>query len=128
VATNSKTPARKVAAAPAAAPAAPDAPKVIALKANKDRVEERIALFSIDGTEYTIPSRVRPNQGLQIMHVFRQQGETSGVSFMLETIIGTEGYNALMNFDDLEDEDLETIVEVAFKLVQDSQVSEKTKN
>lgn len=124
MATNSKTPARKV----AAAPAAPDAPKVIALKANKNRVEERITLFSIDDTEYTIPSSVRPNKGLQIMHVFRQQGETAGVSFMLETILGTDGYNALMNFDDLEDEDLETIVEVAFKLVQDSQVSEKTKN
>lgn len=108
--------------------AAPEAPKVIALKANKDRTEDRVVLFSIDDTEYTIPTRVRPNKGLQVMHVFRQQGETAGVSFMLETILGTEGYNALMNFDDLEDDDLETIIEVAFKLVQESQVSEKVKN
>lgn len=126
-ATNKSVAAKAVRPAPAA-PAVPGSPKVIALKGKKDRVEDRVTLFSIDDTEYTIPTRVRPNHGLQIMHVFRQQGETAGVSFMLEVLLGTDGYNALMNFDDLEDDDLETIIEVAFKLVQDSQVSDKTKN
>lgn len=102
-------------------------PKVIALKSKKDRTTEYETLFSIDDKEYQIPKTIRPNQGLQIMHAFRTLGETGGVSFMLETLLGTEGYNALINFDDLEDSDLEKIVEVAFKLVQDSQ-TEKTKN
>lgn len=112
----------------AAKPAAPaGAPKVIALKSKKDRKDEFQTLFSIDDTEYQIPVKIRPNQGLQIMHAFRTLGETGGVSFMLETLLGTEGYNALVNFDDLEDEDLEAIVEVAFKLVQDA-TTENSKN
>lgn len=108
-----------------------EAPKVIALKSKKDRVTEYQTLFSIDDKEYQIPTRLRPNQGLQIMHAFRELGDTGGVSFMLETILGTEGYNALINFDDLEDEDLASIIEIAFKLVSESQSSpeqEKVKN
>jgi len=107
--------------------AVPSAPKVVALKSKKERKTEYQTLFSIDEKEYQIPTRLRPNQGLQIMHAFRQFGETGGVSFMLETLLGAEGYNALVNFDDLEDEDLEAIIDVAFKLVQES-TSEKSKN
>lgn len=103
------------------------APKVIALKSNKDRKIEYQTLFSIDDKEYQIPTKIRPNQGLQIMHAFRTLGETGGVSFMLETLLGAEGYEALINFDDLTEEDLEAVIDVAFKLVQDS-TSEKSKN
>jgi hypothetical protein len=104
-----------------------EAPKVVALKSKKDRKVEYHTLFSIDDKEYQIPTKIRPNQGLQIMDAFRRFGDTGGVSFMLETLLGTNGYNALMTFEDLEDEDPEAIVEIAFKLVQDS-TSEKSKN
>lgn len=104
-----------------------EAPKVVALKSKKDRKVEYQTLFSIDDKEYQIPTRIRPNQGLQIMHAFRELGETGGVDFMLETLLGSEGHMALMTFDDLEESDLEAIIEIAFKLVQDSQ-TDKTKN
>jgi hypothetical protein len=47
----------------------------------------------------------------------RTQGEASGASYMLEALLGAEGYNALLNFDDLTEEDLEKIVNIAFGLV-----------
>lgn len=99
----------------------PKAPEVIALKSVKkdDKATEvaTITLFSIDGKDYSIPTEIRPNKALQVMHVIRTRGESSGISFMLETLLGTEGYEALLGFEDLKDEDLEKVIKIAFELV-----------
>lgn len=93
--------------------------KVVALKSKKasERKDTRIELFSINDTSYSIPSKIKPNSALKIMRAFQQQGDAAGTSFMLETLLGTEGYDALVNFDDLEESDLESIVKIAFELV-----------
>ena len=94
------------------------APEIIALTTpKKPSSVKTVVLFSIDGKEYAIPSKVRPNKALQIMHVFRTQGATNGVDFMLETLLGHEGYTALLGYDELEDENLEKIIKIAFELV-----------
>lgn len=107
---------------------ATQAPELIALKSKKERKEQRVTLFSIDGKEYDVPLSIRPNKGLQILHVFRQKGETAGVSFMLETLLGTDGYDALLAFDDLTEDQLEQIIKIAFELVSASATSDKSKN
>lgn len=92
--------------------------EVIPLKSAKGaRKDARITLFSIDDEDYSIPAEIRPNQALQIMTVFRRQGDTSGVSFMLETLLGLDAYEALLGFDDLESDDLEKIIKIAFTMV-----------
>lgn len=92
-------------------------PEVIPLKSSKSRTESRVVLFSIDGEDFSIPNTIRPNQALKIMNVFRTRGDTSGVDFMLETLLGPEAYAALLNFDDLESDDLEKIIKIAFQMV-----------
>ena len=92
--------------------------EVIALKSKKGaKKADAITLFSIDGQDYSIPSSIRPNQAMQIMKVFRKQGDTAGVDFMLEVLLGSEGYEALLAFDDLESDDLEKIIKIAFQMV-----------
>ena len=92
--------------------------EVIALKSKKGaKKADAITLFSIDGTDYSIPASIRPNQAMQIMKVFRKQGDTAGVDFMLEVLLGSEGYEALLAFDDLESDDLEKIIKIAFQMV-----------
>lgn len=104
------------------------APELITLKTKKDRKEARVTLFSIDGTEYSVPLNVRPNKALQILHIIRTKGETAGTSFMLETLLGTEGYTALLEFDDLTEEQLEQIIKIVFELVSASATPDKVKN
>lgn len=107
------------------------APKIVALKSKKDAAktkENTLTLFSIDDNEYSIPATIKPNRALQIMHVFRAQGESSGVSFMLETLLGKEGYDALINFDDLESDDLEKIIKIAFQMVAGATENPKAKS
>lgn len=101
-------------------------PQIVALKTSKNKTEvDRTVLFSIDGKEYSIPVAIRPNEGMQIMHVFRTQGEVAGVDFMLEKLLGTEGHAALMLFDDLEEDDLMKIVKIGFEIVSNA-VSKST--
>lgn len=96
----------------------PKTVEIIPLKSVKGKKnDERITLFSIDDKEYSIPTSVKPNVGLKVMNVMRKQGETAGVDFMLETVLGVEGYTALMNFDDLTNDDLKKIIKIAFELV-----------
>jgi hypothetical protein len=92
--------------------------QVVALTSKKGKkTESRVTLFSIDGKDYDIPAAIKPNDALRIMHVFRRQGDTSGISYMLEVLLGLEGYEALLNFDDLENDDLEKIIKIAFEMV-----------
>lgn len=98
----------------------PETPKVVALTSKKERTENRVNLFSIDGTDYSMPTSIRPNQGLKIMDVMRKQGSSAGTSYMLEALLGVEGYTALLSFDDLQDDELEKIIEIAFEVVAGS--------
>lgn len=94
------------------------APQVVALKTSKNPAAIRtVTLFSIDGKEYKIPVKIRPNKALQIQHVFRMEGATNGVDFMLETLLGEEGYKALLSYDELTDENLEKLIKIAFEIV-----------
>lgn len=105
------------------------APVVVALKSKKtDKSKQsRVELFSIDGKSYGILTSLRPNQALQILHVMRKQGERAGVSFMLETLLGPDGYEALINFDDLETDDLDKIIKIGFEIVAGAAKNPKAK-
>lgn len=93
--------------------------EIVPLKSVKGKkaAQERVTLFSIDGKEYSISTKIRPNVSLKVMNVFRKQGDTAGVDFMLETVLGSDAYEALMDFDDLEEDELEKIIKIAFELV-----------
>lgn len=92
--------------------------EVVPLKSRKKGTKTAsIVLFSIDEKEYSIPSAIKPNASLKIMRVFQKQGDTAGISFMLETLLGPEAYEALLDFDDLESKDLEKIIKIAYQMV-----------
>ncbi len=78
---------------------------------------ERVPAFSINGTVYTILTRPRTNVGLKYIHLARTKGAEIAVDFMLETLLGTEGYAALMDFDDLTEADLTAVIEAASRIM-----------
>jgi hypothetical protein len=90
----------------------------IALTSSKSAKEvEQIELFSLDGVSYTIPNKARVNVGLRFMKIMRDEGEQAASAWLLEELIGKEGFEALMNFEDLTPEALTTITEAAAKVV-----------
>lgn len=71
---------------------------------------DRIVLFYVDDDEYSIPKRIGRNHGLRYLQTMRKQGEALAAQELLEILIGEDGYEALMNCDDLEDAQLDQIM------------------
>ena len=95
-----------------------DGPNVVSLRsAVNPAVDERIEAFSINGTMYSILTRPKVNAGLRYIHLARTRGSEIAIAFMLETLLGVEGWEALMAFDDLTEEDLEAVVDAASKIM-----------
>lgn len=57
--------------------------------------EDRIPLFSIDGTEYTMPAEVAGNVSLQVTDIWATDGEAAGTKWLMIELLGDEGYAAL---------------------------------
>lgn len=94
--------------------AANGAPRVLRFStATEEEVEEREPLFYIDDREYTIPKVMPTNDALACLHVFRTQGNLFATDHLLETLLGVEGYAALLSYKKLKPEDLQAIIEIA---------------
>lgn len=57
--------------------------------------DERIPLFSIDGTEYTMPAEVMGYVGAQVIEIWATEGEAAGTRWLMMELLGPEGYAAL---------------------------------
>jgi hypothetical protein len=60
-----------------------------------DWQDKREPLFSIDDREYTIPVEVPGNITLQALERVRQDGEGPTTAWLLELMLGDDGYRAL---------------------------------
>lgn len=69
-------------------------------------------LFSIDGVTYQIPVRVGANLTLGYLRVARTHGDASAIGWAAEKVLGEKAYLALMECDDLTQEDLEAVFSV----------------
>lgn len=96
-------------------------PSIVSLRSavNPDP-EQRVPAFSINGAVYTIGTKPKTNTGLKYVHLSRTRGPEIAIDFMLETLLGKEGYEALMDFDDLTEADLTAVIEAASKIMAGS--------
>lgn len=90
--------------------------EVVRLTSEPDEVEERVPLFYIDDTEYTVVKRPGVNIGLQYLHLTRTAGQEIAVDYLLGKLLGEDGYRALREYDRLKPEQFERICEVAARL------------
>jgi hypothetical protein len=117
MAANARTAARTAtarrAARPAPEPTVEDeaAFEPVRLTSKPEVEDDRVVLFYVDDEAYSIPKKIGRNYGLRYLRTARKQGEALAAQELLETLIGEEGYEALMDCDGLEDEDLDRIME-----------------
>ena len=91
--------------------AAAELPDVVRLTTSAEPAPvEKVPLFYIDDVEYDMPARIGPNVGLKALRMARTHGADVAEAWLLEEVLGTEGYEALMNFDDLTGTQLEQIM------------------
>jgi len=78
---------------------------------------EKVPLFFIDDVEYGMPKKIRPNVSLKYLRMIREQGADVAGAWLLEEVIGTEAYEALMNYNALEEEHLNRVMQIVEKHV-----------
>ena len=87
----------------------------IHIAANEDVEEERVPLFYIGETEYTIPRKVPPGIGLTYLRHAAEIGhELASVPVLIE-VLGEDAYRALEESKALEKEQLDEIVGIVVK-------------
>lgn len=97
---------------------AASAPNIVSLRSAINPPEgQRVPAFSINGVVYSILTRPKTNAGLKYIHLARTKGQEIAVDFMLETLLGTKGYQALMDFDDLTEQNLTDVITAASKIM-----------
>ena len=68
---------------------------VIELSSGDVVSEERIPLFSIDGTQYTMPAEVAGYVSLQATDLWATEGEAAASRWLMLELLGEDGYLAL---------------------------------
>ncbi|MEU8275703.1 hypothetical protein ACFYOK_10820 [Microbispora bryophytorum] len=90
-----------------------DTPNVVRLSTTAERAPvEKVPLFWIDDAEYGMPKTIRPNVSLKYLRMIREQGADVAGAWLLEEVIGTDAYEALMNYDALEEEHLNRVMAI----------------
>lgn len=94
-----------------------DAPRIIRLKSGGKKKPHRVPLFYIDDKMFTIEAKAKPNDSLRYLDIMRRQGQEAAIGFMMETLVGEAGWQALMDYDELTEDDLEQIIRAAQKIM-----------
>jgi hypothetical protein len=96
-----------------------------------------IPIFSVpvlgeDGKEvekiFSIPDKVRPGVAMQYLFIARTMGIGIAESWLGEALLGAEGYQALINFPDLTQEQSDAIISSARAVVFGEVRPKETKN
>jgi hypothetical protein len=125
-------PTRQTAAArkrAAARPAVGDALdfEPIRIDADDDVVEERVPLFYIGDTEYTIPKEIPKGVALQYLRHASEVGHELATAPLLIRVLGEDAYEALEQSKGLKDDQLERIVDIIVKLALGKQEEKEGK-
>jgi hypothetical protein len=114
--TRQTTAARKRPASKPTGPAAALDFEPIHIEADEDVVEERVPLFYIGDTEYTIPKEIPVGVGLEYLRIAAEIGQELAAPALLTRVLGTEAYKALEKSRGLKGEQLERIIQIVIDL------------
>ena len=90
-----RTPARRVASNGHANGSGNRSYVVLELSSDDVVSEDRIPLFSIDGTEYTMPAEVAGSVSMEATELWATQGEASATRWLMLELLGEDGWVAL---------------------------------
>jgi hypothetical protein len=78
--------------------------------------EDRVVLFELDGRAYDVPARPRAVIALRYLRAVRTGGTELAAAQLLTDLIGTDGFDALCDYEDLTPTQFKAIMDAAQKL------------
>ncbi|MFF8482324.1 hypothetical protein [Streptomyces antibioticus] len=107
---------KKAAAKPSVTTDPLDGFEPIRIAADDDVVEDRVPLFYIGDTEYTIPREIAPGAALQYLRQARESGHELATPPLLIRVLGEDAYMALEQSKAVTEPQLERIVKMIVDL------------
>jgi hypothetical protein len=77
---------------------------------------EFLTLFTIDEAEFQVPKNPSPTVGLKYLKIMKTEGPQNAAYFMLTSMLGEAGYDALMNYDKLTDDQYNFVLSAALRI------------
>jgi len=77
---------------------------------------EMLTLFYLDDEPYQVPKNPPPTYALRYLKLLRTEGQVVAGAYMLETMLGAEGYEALMNYEQLTTDQMDFILTAALRI------------
>lgn len=88
----------------------------IRIDSDDDYEEERVPLFYIGDTEYTIPKEIPPGAALEYLRTAGERGEQFAAPIILTRVLGEDAYRALESSKALKDDQLQQIIQIVIDL------------
>jgi hypothetical protein len=63
--------------------------------------KERIPVFSIKGKSYDMPAKIKPHVALKYLWLIKEQGSDYATAWLMEAVLGKEGFQALADYEPL---------------------------
>jgi len=85
---------------------------------SKDESEEieYVTLFELDDAPFRVPKNPSPTVGLRYLHILKHEGEGQAAYFILSNMLGEQGYEALMNYTQLTQDQYDFILTAAIRI------------
>jgi hypothetical protein len=96
----------------------------IRIAADDDVEEERVPLFYIGDTEYTIPKHIPKGVALQYLRHASEGGHELATAPLLIRVLGEDAYMALEQSKALKDDELERIIDIIVRQALGTQEKE----
>lgn len=91
----------------------PEAPEVLKLESTGVVEEEKfVPVFTIDDEEYLLWINPPATVGLRYLKEIKLRGPDAAAVWLLEQMIGEDGYDALMNFKELKPGNIDRVLEI----------------
>jgi len=85
-------------------------------RAEEEVSTERVEVFSLNGTTYTVSAKPGPAFALRYLSKAREFGDDAAADYLLEAMLGAEGYAALSGYDKLTESQLLTVFQVCLDI------------
>jgi len=92
-------------------------PEVLAFKSKAKAKEYRVALFTIDDEEYTVPKKPGFKVVMRYLNVARKTGnDLYAAQQLCEDMLGAEAWERFLDWDDLDDDTMGKVIEKCVSL------------
>jgi hypothetical protein len=95
--------------------------KVLTFESTQEKDPERwVPLFYLDDEEFQILENPSPTMALKYLEIVKTRGAEAGSAFMLTELLTEDGFDALMGFENIHQDQFDAVMDRALEIVAEA--------